>query len=344
MTRSVAPIFWCLIAAALFGASTPASKTLLGAVGPLTLAGLLYLGAALAVLPLSFSGGSRTLRREPRNRLRVVTAVFFGGGVAPVLLLLGLARAPAASVALWLNLETVATAVLAWVYFREHLETRTWVGLLLLTVAGVLLAAPLSVGTASAAALVTAACLAWGVDNNLTALVDGFTPAQYTLIKGLVAGSVNLSLGMWREPTVSDWHVAAGALGVGAVGYGLSLMLYVGGAQHLGATRSQMLFATSPFLGSVLAWTAFGEPVQPVQLVAALVMAAGVAVVLSSRHGHEHTHEGMIHTHSHRHDEGHHRHRHPGQPVSLRHTHPHRHEPLVHTHPHASDLHHRHEH
>jgi drug/metabolite transporter (DMT)-like permease len=334
----------CLLAALLFGAATPASKALLDTLPPITLAGLLYLGAACGVLPFSFQGGSPGLRRDRTNILRVAGAVIAGGIVAPVLLLVGLSRAPAASVALWLNLEVVATALLARAFFREHLERRAWVAVALMLLGGALLATPSRFGTASAALAVALACLSWALDNNLTSLIDGFTPAQYALAKGIVAGAFNLGLGSAVEGGWHGFHVIFVALGVGAASYGLSLMLYVAGAQEIGAARSQMLFAAAPFFGSVLAWGVLGEPVRLLQLSAALIMLVSMAILLSARHAHVHVHVGMAHAHSHRHDDAHHEHVHPGLPAHTRHTHPHAHEPLTHEHPHAPDLHHRHGH
>ncbi len=344
LKRPTAPVIWCLSAAALFGASTPACKALLGGVGPLALAGFLYLGAALATLPVAFRGGSRRLRRQKRSRMMLAGAVVFGGGLGPVLLLVGLSMAPAASVALWLNLETVATALLAWTLFREHLDRRTWFSIVLVVIAGVLLAAPSDFGSLVPAALVGLACLCWGLDNNLTALVDGFTPAQTTAIKGVFAGSANLILALVFEDLDIAFATIAGALVIGAVSYGLSILFYVHGAQHLGATRSQLLFSTSPFLGVIFAWTILGEPVQGAQIGAAALMVVALWFLLRGRHEHEHAHEAMVHTHSHRHDDGHHNHVHPGLPASVRHVHEHDHAPMVHTHPHAPDLHHRHDH
>ena len=338
------PALWCLLAAFLFGASTPAAKVLLDTIPPITLAGLLYLGAALAVLPFSPRGGSAALRRDRANLGRLLGAVVLGGAVAPVLLLVGLSGAPAASVALWLNLEVVITALLARAFFREHLGARAWSAVGAVFVAGAVLAAPSHVASFRAGVVVALACLCWGLDNNLTALIDGFTPAQYTLAKGLAAGTMNVSLGLALTPAGYDWRLVLAALAFGAFSYGLSLVLYVEGAQQIGAARSQMLFAASPFLGAALSWAVLGEPVQPLQLVAALVMLAGIGLLLSSRHGHVHAHTEAVHTHSHRHDDGHHDHPHPGLLVETRHSHPHAHQPLVHAHPHAPDLHHRHGH
>ncbi len=335
----------CLLAAALFGASTPISKALLSSIGPLTLAGLLYLGAALGVAPFAIRGGSRELRREKRTCLLLAGAVISGGMIAPVALLLGLRSSLSASVSLWLNLETVATSLIAWIWFREHLGSRTGAAIAAIFAAGLMLAAPEKAAGFKAGSLVAVACVCWGFDNNLTALVGGFTPAQTTLVKGLVAGAVNLSLGLLIEgPTRAAGSLVPLALLVGALSYGISIMLYITGAQQLGASRSQLLFATSPFLGVVLAWVALHEPVLPIQLAAAALILVGLSVMLTARHEHEHSHESMFHTHSHRHDDGHHNHVHPGLPPWVRHTHPHQHEPLTHSHPHVPDLHHRHPH
>lgn len=317
------PALAAIVAAVLFGASTPLAKLLLASLGPFTLAGLLYLGGALGALPFAFRGGSPELRRDPRQRRMLGLAVLFGGGVAPVLLLAGLRAAPAASVSLWLNTEVVATAVLAWALFHEDIGRRTVMAAGLVLAGGLILAAPEGVAGWRAAGFVAGACVCWSLDNNLTALVSGFTPAQTTVAKGLIAGSVNLLIGLSLGQHLPGVGRLGAALAVGAVGYGFSIMLYIFGAQQLGATRSQLLFATSPFLGVILAWTFFHERIQWAQLAAAPCIAAGIYFMLTAQHGHEHTHEELEHTHSHRHDDGHHSHAHPGLPAWVRHTHPH---------------------
>jgi drug/metabolite transporter (DMT)-like permease len=338
-----APAGWCLISAALFGASPPLAKALLAHIGPISLAGLLYLGAGLGVLPFCRHGGSAVRRRHPAHVRYLVGAIVFGGLAGPVFLLWGLTHTPAASASLWLNVETLATAGLAAALFREHLGPRTWVAAACVITSGILLAAPFAPGTLVGAGLITLACLCWGLDNNLTALIDGYTPAQSTAIKGLGAGALNLLLGAAIEgfPPPS---AAAPALAVGAVAYGASLALYVQGSQHLGATRSQMLFATASLWGLAVSWTWLSEPVSPAQLYAIAPMAAGVCLLLASTHEHEHRHEPITHTHSHRHDDGHHTHVHPGLAPWIRHTHEHRHVAITHLHSHHPDLHHRHQH
>lgn len=336
------PMVSCALAAALFGASTPAAKVLVDQVGPVTLAGLFYLGAAVAMVP--WVRGQRRTRPDRKNLLRLGGAVVLGGVLGPVLLLWGLSRAPAGSVALWLSLETVATAVLAWAMFREHMDRRTWLAAALTAIASTLVAAPDGFAAGPAAVLVALACIAWGVDNNFTAVIDGFTPAQTTFFKGAAAGTFNLGLGLWLEGGQLAVPVIAGALAIGALSYGVSLVLYTAGAQRLGATRSQMIFATAPFFGLGLAWTAGGEGASSAQVGAAAIMAATLWLIYKERHSHVHTHAPTTHTHGHRHDDGHHHHTHLDLPAGTWHSHEHTHDWLTHDHLHHPDLHHRHVH
>jgi drug/metabolite transporter (DMT)-like permease len=330
-----------LVAALLFGASTPASKLLLGNAGPLTIAAVLYLGAALAALPMALRGRIRVL--TARGTTRLLATVILGGGVGPVLMLIGLARTGASSVALWLTLETVATAVIARVWFKEHLGSTGWNAVALVTLGSAVIAVPGGAAAREAAAFVGLACICWAIDNNLTSVIDDLSPAQIAFAKGLVAGATNLALGLWLEPQPSFSTAGAGLL-VGALGYGVSLVLYVGAAQQLGATRSQLLFSTAPLWGAAAAWVFAIDVVGWAHAAGGALMILGLYLMGRERHAHEHTHAEVVHAHAHRHDDGHHGHVHRGLPAQTWHSHEHAHEKVRHTHPHAPDLHHRHRH
>ena len=340
--------FWMALASALlFGAATPVSKPLVERLSPYILAGLLYLGASLGVLGLAVRERAWVVpwRMERASAVRLAGAVLFGGVLGPVALLAGLSLARATSVSVWLNLELMATAVLGHLVFHDHLTRRSW-----LAAGGVLAAALILAweGAAqgaglSAVGLVAAACLCWGIDNHLTALIDGITPAQSTFWKGLVAGATNLGLGLalsaGRVP-LTGWSVAA-ALGVGALSYGLSIVLYISAAQQLGATRSQLIFSSAPFWGVLLSIVLLGDPLTPQLVFAVVLLAASIRLLVSERHLHEHTHASQEHTHEHSHDL---HHQHHEVPASGPHTHGHAHTSVTHAHAHEPDLHHRHEH
>jgi len=340
--QPVTPIVSALAAAALFGAAIPLCKPLLTELAPTTLAGLLYLGAAAALAPMALREGFPSFAGRGVNLARLAGVVVFGGALAPVLLLAALGRAPAGSVALWLNLEVVATALLARAFFREHLAAPGALAILLVCAASTLLALPTHAGGAPASALllVAAACLCWALDNNWTSRIDAFTPAQSSFAKGLVAGSVNLALGLAGGGSLTPANAGL-ALGLGAVCYGLSLALLVSAAQQLGAARSQLAFATASLWGVALAWLLLGEPVLPLQIAAGALMALALVLLGREGHGHWHQHQALTHRHAHRHDDDHHTHPHPEGLPEHSHSHEHHHAAQAHAPPHRPDLHHR---
>ncbi len=341
------PYALAVAAAALFGASTPASKLLLDRLHPVQLAGFLYLGAALAMVPIV--AGERRRHTVPpldtANRRRLAGAVVLGGIVGPVLLLVGLELASSTSVSLLLNFETAATAVLGAMVFREHFTPSTLLGVVGIVVAGLMLSwgeggAP-GIG---AGLLVLCACICWAFDNHLTALIDGLTPSRSTLWKGFVASVVNLIVGFAVAPLGASYAYIAAAIVLGALSYGASIVLYITAAQHVGATRAQGVFASAPFIGAALSLLFLGEPLSNVQIAAGAILLVSIVAVLRGAHEHQHEHESTEHIHSHRHDDGHHGHEHPGLPTATVHTHRHRHDHVDHAHPHWPDLHHRHRH
>lgn len=340
------PLLIALLSAALFGAATPASKGLLSELSAWQLAGLLYLGAALGVTPVA---GLRRVWRLPWrmdaiNQRRLLGAVLAGGVLGPVLLLAGLRLASAASVSLWLNLELVATACLGHVLFRDHLTRYGWLGVAASLVAALLLSLGAAAAGFSAGLLVLLACCCWGLDNHWTALIDGLTPSQSTFWKGLVAGSVNLALGLLLQPLSATWEVVAAAAFVGVWSYGASIALYIHAAQRLGATRGQMVFATAPFFGLILSALWLGDTMGLTHVAAALLFLVAIALLLLESHAHRHTHTAMAHAHRHRHDDRHHTHSHPELSLGTEHTHWHEHTPVDHAHAHWPDMHHRHPH
>ncbi len=343
---NVYALLLALLSAVLFGASTPASKALLVWFEPFQLAGLLYAGAALGMAPVVAlerrTGPS--LRLDRTNALRLAGAVLFGGVLGPVLLLAALRLTLAGSISLLLNLEGVATAVLGVAFFREHLGRVGWIGVAGAVGAGALLAGFGGWPGIAGALLATAACVCWALDNHLTALIDGITPARSTLAKGLVAGTTNLAIGAFVAPFVAPPPAIAAALLVGALSYGASITLFIRAAHEIGATRAQAVFASAPFVGAAGAFFFLLEPLGTPHLVASLLLLASIAALFRSQHAHAHTHEPVEHVHSHRHDDGHHLHSHRGQPLGQRHSHRHGHESLAHAHPHWPDVHHRHDH
>lgn len=337
-----------LAAAALFGLTAPLSKRLLDRFDPQLLAGVLYLGAGVGLV--GFHVGRRIFglpaAEAPLRRadLPWLAAVVLSGGVlGPLLLMLGLDATTAANGSLLLNLEGLATLALAWLVFHENVDRRLFVGAMAI-LAGALVLSWRGQGLAldRGALLIAGACLAWGVDNNLTRKLSSADPVAIAAVKGLVAGAVNAGAALARGV---DWPGApnvAAAAALGFFGVGLSLVLFILALRRLGAARTGAYFALAPFIGALAAIAVLGEAATPRLLLAGALMGFGLWLHLAERHEHEHVHDELEHEHSHVHD-AHHQHRHDG-PVVEPHSHRHRHDRLAHAHPHYPDLHHRHSH
>jgi drug/metabolite transporter (DMT)-like permease len=337
-----------LASALLFGASTPFAKLLVETSNPQLLAGFLYLGAGVGLMIgqatrfiLGVRNSEAPLRRADAPWMIAIIA--FGGILGPLFLMLGLARTSAASGSLLLNLEGLATMAIAWVVYRENVDRRLLLGAAAILAGAVALSwQGQGIRVDEGGLLIAAACLAWGVDNNLTRRLSVADPVVIALTKGVVAGSVNLIIALLLGARLPSIGATGAALVVGFCGVGLSLVLFVKALRHLGSARTGAYFSVAPFLGAIIAIALLGEPITPQLVIAGLLMAFGVWLHLTERHAHEHTHEPIEHEHAHVHDD-HHHHAHEGT-VTEPHSHWHRHEPLRHRHAHYPDIHHRHEH
>ena len=352
MTRLAAPhagIAAALGAALLFGVGTPLSKLLLAGTDPWLLAGLLYAGSGLGLtLWRLLRPTAARARLAPGDGRWLAGAVLAGGVVGPVLLMWGLANMPASAAALLLNAESVFTAVIAWVVFRENVDRRIFIGMVAIVAGAVVLSWPdrggVAIGSLLPPLAVLGACLAWGIDNNLTRKVALADATLIASIKGLVAGATNLALALVLGAAWPSIATTGGALAVGLLAYGVSLVLFVVALRHLGAARTGAWFGVAPFFGALVAVVGLGDAVTLPLLAAGALMAIGVWLHASERHAHEHVHEPLAHEHEHRHDD-HHQHAHaPGTAPGEPHTHAHRHAPLRHEHAHFPDAHHRHGH
>ncbi|HEV8332831.1 MAG TPA: DMT family transporter [Steroidobacteraceae bacterium] len=345
---------YVLVAAALFGASAPVAKLLLAQMSAVFLAALAYCGGGLALtfawllrrIRSSTGGPAPSARWTRPEMLSMAGAIIAGGVLAPTTLFWSLARLPAGNAALLLNFEGLLTAVLAALMFREAIDRRVWLAMFLMILAGGVLSAA---GVAAHLSIlptlgVILACALWALDNNLTRAVSHRDALAIAALKCLIAGSTNaaIALALGGSPAVPAPAVLAG-LTLGALSYGLSLVLFVTALAHLGSARTAAHFGTAPFFGAALAVVLLGQQLT-LSLAAAVVLTAlSTWLVLTERHAHLHAHEALEHEHMHDHDE-HHQHEHAGDEGPAPHRHRHTHEPLTHSHAHLPDLHHRHGH
>lgn len=335
-----------LVAAALFGLSTPLVQRSGQGLGPFTTAALLYAGAAVIAL-LMRRRSSREARLQQSDFPRLLVMAAMGAVVGPVALAWGLQHTSGASASLMLTLEAVFTAILAWYWYREVLDRRVLAAVLLLTAGGVVLVIEQGIaGQVQMLGLlaVLAATAAWGVDNALSRGVAERDPGTVVLVKAVLGSAATTSLAfMFSEPVPSP--VAAATLfTIGATGYGLSLRFYLLAQRAFGAARTGSVFAFAPFIGALGAFALGDRSGTWFMLAAGTLMVAGVVLHLAETHEHDHVHGATEHEHAHTHGDGHHVHEHPeGVPVES-HSHRHQHDPVRHAHGHVPDAHHQHRH
>lgn len=338
-----------LASAVLFGITTPIAKQLLQGADPILIAGLLYLGSGigLTLLRVIADRGWRPSGLSRTDWPWLAAATLAGGVVAPALLMIGLRRSDAAAASLLLNLEAVFSAVLAWVVFREATSRRVVLGFVAIFCGGLLLAWPdeLAATDRSIGLLcVVAACLCWGLDNNLTRKISAGDSRMIAGIKGLVAGTTNTVLAVSLGAMLPSPRQLVGTSVLGFVGYGVSLVLFIVALRHLGTARTGAYFSMAPFVGAALAMVLYGQPLTMAFYLAAVLIAFGVWLHVTEHHEHEHVHEPLTHTHAHGHDK-HHQHEHGEDWDGTEpHTHEHHHTPLRHSHAHFPDIHHEHRH
>jgi drug/metabolite transporter (DMT)-like permease len=334
-----------LVAAVLFGVSTPLLQRLGVGVGPFTTAALLYAGAAL-VGALSRRPPEREARLARRDLPRLLAMAAFGAVVGPVALAWGLQRTSGTSASLMLTLEALFTAVLARQLYHETMDRRVWAAMALLLAGGIVLILDQSRGGGAqmlGLLAVMLATTAWGVDNTLSRGVAERDPSQVVMAKGTLGAAATALLAWVAAEPLPGAATAVALCAVGATGYGLSLRFYLLAQRAFGAARTGSVFAFAPFIGAALAVALGDRSAGPLMAVGGVLMLAGVLLHLAESHAHVHEHEALEHEHAHRHDDGHHDHAHDPMPAG-EHSHSHRHDPVRHSHAHVPDAHHGHRH
>ena len=347
---SWSPIGYALLAATLFGISTPLSKILVGDISPVFLVSFLYLGTGVGMFLLGriSKSGQTSLSGEAGIRGPdvpwLILAILAGGLIAPILLMSSLEITPAATASLLLNFEGVATMVIAFLVFREQVGKRIWIALGIITLASILLSwnPDAAFGLSAGAVGILLACVFWGIDNNATRNISGKDPIAIVTLKGFFAGSVAFGLAFLGNNSLPAISLILAAMLLGFFCYGVSMVLFIRALRDLGAARTGAYFSIAPFIGAALSFVLFMEYPDLQVAIAFSLMIAGALVLASDKHTHLHHHVLIDHEHLHHHPEKHHEHDHE-EKEDEDHSHPHVHEPLDHDHPHTPDIHHRHE-
>ncbi len=348
------PAIQAVLAAVLFGISTPLAKVLLGNTEPVTLAAFLYLGSGigLALFEAFKQVGKKPVKSEApltgKDIPWLIGAIAFGGILAPIISMVSLNRTPASTASLLLNFEGVATALIALLVFKENIGKRVGIAIALITLSSIILSWDFSKswGVSLGALGVILACICWGIDNNLTRNISSKSPYTIVAFKGIGAGGFSLCLSLALGNTFPDLKIALLAMLLGFFSYGLSIVLFVLAMRNLGSARTSAYFGAAPFIGALLSFIIYKSLPGAMFIIALPLMITGAILLLKDTHEHPHKHEPVRHEHMHTHDDGHHHHPHEEIPdfMHISHSHMHEHAALTHTHPHTPDINHRHSH
>jgi drug/metabolite transporter (DMT)-like permease len=347
--RILGPVVLALLAAILYGISSPFSKLLLERLPPTLLAALLYLGAGIGMSLVQLARrASATTAREAkfaRSDLPFIAGMIVLDIAAPILLMLGLRASTAETASLLNNFEIVATSMVAMVFFREAIGRRLWIAIGLISVASAILSVPdpSRLALSPGALLVLGASVCWGMENNCTRMLSLKDPVQIVVLKGFGSGTGALVIAMFSGAWTFDVPYLLFALLLGFFAYGLGVYFYILAQRRLGAARTSTFYAAAPFIGVLLSWIILREAITPAFVIALLLMGLGAYFVVSEVHRHSHVHDPVVHEHKHTHDDGHHDHDHEPEIVG-EHTHVHSHDAVEHQHRHTPDMHHRHRH
>jgi drug/metabolite transporter (DMT)-like permease len=349
------PITQALLAALLFGASIPLSKILLNWANPLPLASFLYLGSGIGLFLFQIIKKlfkKQTSTEAGLNKADMpwlIGAILTGGVAAPILVLFSLKTTPASTASLVLNFETVATAMIALLFFKEAVGKRIWVSVICITLGSIIITWNfenhwgLSVGIIG----IILACVCWGLDNNFTRNISSKNPFTIAIIKGISAGLISLLLAFLFKNPFPNIKIIFIAMLLGFFSYGFSIVLFVYAMRELGSARTSSLFGAAPFIGTILSFIIFKNVPNITFIISLPIMILGAVLLFRERHLHEHIHELKEHNHSHSHEDKHHNHVHIVEDIkadTIYHSHLHAHDKTRHSHLHTPDIHHRHTH
>ncbi len=342
-------VMLAIIAASLYGLSSPASKLLLEKLSPTVMASMLYLGAGVGMLILKIikrlSKFQNIEASLSKKEMPYIIGMIILDILAPIFLMIGLTKTTSSNASLLNNFEIVVTAMISLFVFKEAVGKRMWIAIFFITLSSVVLTfEDISSFTFSIGSVfVLLACISWGFENNCTRMISIKDPEQIVVIKGLGSGLGAFFIAWISNDIKIDTAYAFIALFLGFIAYGISLLMYIAAQRELGATRTSAYYAAAPFIGVIISWIVLNEAVTASFLTAMGIMLIGTYFLITEDHEHIHIHTFEIHNHKHSHDDSHHTHSHTSEFIGV-HSHEHIHEKMAHKHSHTPDVHHRHLH
>jgi drug/metabolite transporter (DMT)-like permease len=341
--------FFAILAAALYGISSPVSKLLLKEIPHTLMASFLYLGAGSGIAIVQFikhkKHKEKTEARLTKHELPYIIGMVVLDIAAPIFLMYGITRTTAANASLLNNFEIVATSLIALLIFKESISKRLWGAIALITISSIILSVEdlSSVSFSFGSIFVLLACICWGLENNCTRKLSVKDPLEIVVIKGFGSGIGCFLIALTIGEKSNNIPYIIVALLLGFVAYGLGISLYIYAQRELGAARTSAYYAIAPFIGVGLSLVIFREIPTFSFIIALVIMIVGTYFASTEVHNHKHIHNLVTHEHSHSHEDSHHNHIHD-KTIIGKHNHIHTHDEFNHSHKHTQDIHHSHAH
>ena len=273
---------------------TPVELTLLGAVwggsflfmrvaapdfGAFALVDVRLALGALILIPFLWRDRARF---TPGVWLRVLGIATINSVLPFVLFAWGAERAPAGIGAITNAMTVMFAALVAFLFYGEHIGPRRWIGLVAGFVGVTILAsehiAGASVGAAALAGTAAALCYGLGI-NFVRHHLSGF-PAAAIAAANLATGAVLLApfaIYTWPQHAIpaASW---LSAVLLGVLCTGIAFVFYYRLIARIGAPRTATVTYLIPLFGVIWAWLLLGESVTLSMVLAGMLILAGVGL------------------------------------------------------------------
>ena len=278
--------FFAILAAALYAINVPLSKLLLEHVGTTMMAAFLYLGAGLGLFGVGLfqktSGKAQKQERLTKKELPYTIGMVVLDILAPIFLMMGIARTNSANVSLLNNFEIVATSLIALFVFKEKISKLLWGAIALVVAASVILSFEGNGAFVfnSGSLFVLAASICWGMENNCTNKISHKSAVEIVVIKGCFSGlgSLIVAFIIGEKLPAVKWMLPV--LLLGFVAYGLSINFYIRAQSSLGAAKTSAFYSVAPFLGVAFSMLLLGERPGVQFYVGLLIMAVSTVLMI----------------------------------------------------------------
>ncbi len=235
---------------------------------------LMYLGAGLGLFVIhSFTKNSKRINQSKITKKEVpkVVLIVVCELLASFLIIEAVKVVNASLVSLLSIFEIIMTAIVAYLVFKEPIKNNELVSIMLMIIGCFILnfksGSYSSISISSL--LVIGACLFWGIENNITALISSKEPAFFTGIKCFSVSILYLIIVLLKGEFYLNYLEL---IVFGFFSYGLSILSYALSTKYLGANKSTIIFSFSPVFGVILAILIYKEEITMTFIISLIIM------------------------------------------------------------------------